>query len=517
MIIRKPYTFFIKYFKRIHIALLIVSIFIYLRYSRIMSFLNEYMDLGVYDKTNDPISHYIPFYLQIIILLVAITCFIFILLLKRKNKPWKLYLVPFITYFVMFLINALISIYFNSFSGAYERSQITLYRDIAIFINVLEFPSLILFIVRILGVDLKKFNFQLDKEYLELSQEDQGEFEINIDFDKHSIERFGRKILRNLNYFYMEHKIIVYVVITVFSIILVRNTITTIASHKSYSQGDTYTANGYTIKVNNVYYTDKSFNGDIISDTNAYVIVDVTITNNATMRVVNIDHFHLFNGVSDYTESSKTNEKYFKDMGPIYDGSELGRGKSKTFLMIFKVKKNLRPSRFVLFYQEYNGSNTYLRKIKLKVNNLSKIKTQKDMSLGDDFTITIKGKDENIILDGVDFYENSYYVLTKCNENTGCENINRDLASTEDKKIMILSYGTDDYEAKDIIDFSTDYGKIIYIDSNGKKQAINMKSMTRETYSGKYYYTLVPREVEQSNELYIQFTIRNKRYIYKIK
>ena len=149
MIIRKPYTFFIKYFKRIHIALLIVSIFIYLRYSRIMSFLNEYMDLGVYDKTNDPISHYIPFYLQIIILLVAITCFIFILLLKRKNKPWKLYLVPFITYFVMFLINALISIYFNSFSGAYERSQITLYRDIAIFLNVLEFPSLILFIISI--------------------------------------------------------------------------------------------------------------------------------------------------------------------------------------------------------------------------------------------------------------------------------------------------------------------------------------------------------------------------------
>ena len=371
--------------------------------------------------------------------------------------------------------------------------------------------------MRILGIDLKKFNFQLDKEYLELSQEDQGEFEINIDFDKHSIERFGRKMLRNLNYFYMEHKTIVYVVITVFSIILVRNIITTIVSHKSYSQGDTYTANGYTIKVNNVYYTDKSYNGDIISDTNAYVIVDVTITNNATMRTINIDHFHLFNGVSDYTESSKTNEKYFKDMGPIYDESELGRGKSKTFLMIFKVKKDLKPNGFVLFYQEYNGSNTYLRKIKLKVNNLSKIKTQKDMALGDDFTITIKGKDENIILDGVDFYESSYYILTKCNQNTGCENINRNLESTEDKKIMILSYGTDDYEAKDIIDFSTDYGKIIYIDSNGKKQAINMKSMTRETYSGKYYYTLVPREVEQSNELSIQFTIRNKRYIYKIK
>ena len=82
---------------------------------------------------------------------------------------------------------------------------------------------------------------------------------------------------------------------------------------------------------------------------------------------------------------------------------------------------------------------------------------------------------------------------------------------------MILSFGTDEYEAKDIIDFSTDYGKIVYIDSNDKRQTINMKSMTKETYSGKYYYTLVPREIEESKELYIQFTIRNKSYIYKIK
>jgi len=517
MIIRKPYTFFIKYFKRIHIALLVICLFIFFKYSRIISFLNEYMNLGVYDKTNDPISHYIPFYLQIIILVVAIISFIFIILLRRKNKPWKLYLIPFITYFIMFIINLLISVYFNSFSGAFERSQIILYRDIAIFINILQFPSILLLIVRILGIDIKKFNFQLDKEYLELSQEDQGEFEINIDFDKYAVERFGRKLLRNLNYFYMEHKMIVYIALAVISILLVRNIVTSISSHKTYSQGDTYTANGYTIKVNNVYYTDKSFNGDIISDTNAFVVVDVTITNNAAMRDINIDHFHLFNGTSDYTESSKTNEVYFKDIGPIYDGSELGRGKSKTFLMIFKVKKDLKPNRFVLFYQEYHGSNTYLRKIKLKVNNLSKITTKDNMSLGDDFNITIKGKEENIILDDVEFVDNSFYILTKCNEQTGCENIQRELTSTEDKKIMVLSFGTDDYEAKDIIDFSTDYGKISYIDSNDKEQDINMKSMTKETYSGKYYYTLVPREIEDAKEIYIQFTIRNKRYSYKIK
>ena len=41
MIIRKPYTFFIKYFKRIHIALLAMCLFIFFLYSRIVGFLNE--------------------------------------------------------------------------------------------------------------------------------------------------------------------------------------------------------------------------------------------------------------------------------------------------------------------------------------------------------------------------------------------------------------------------------------------------------------------------------------------
>ena len=136
------------------------------------------------------------------------------------------------------------------------------------------------------------------------------------------------------------------------------------------------------------------------------------------------------------------------------------------------------------------------------------------MALGDDFTITIKGKDENIILDGVDFYESSYYILTKCNQNTGCENINRNLESTEDKKIMILSYGTDDYEAKDIIDFSTDYGKIIYIDSKDKKVVVPMKNALPRINKGKVFYTLVPNELEDAKKVYLEYTIRNKRYVY---
>ena len=53
----------------------------------------------------------------------------------------------------------------------------------------------------------------------------------------------------------------------------------------------------------------------------------------------------------------------FEDLGKIYDQIEtIKRDGTKQFILIFKVDKKLDKNRFVLFYQEYNGNNHYLRK-----------------------------------------------------------------------------------------------------------------------------------------------------------
>ena len=81
----------------------------------------------------------------------------------------------------------------------YLLSQIKLYEDLVVALNLLQLPGLLLFIIRAIGLDLKKFEFQLDEEYLELDESDKDEIEINIKFDKESITRRGKKVVRYLN------------------------------------------------------------------------------------------------------------------------------------------------------------------------------------------------------------------------------------------------------------------------------------------------------------------------------
>ena len=65
-------------------------------------------------------------------------------------------------------------------------------------------------------------------------------------------------------------------------------------------------------------------------------------------------------------------------------------------IVIYKVDNYLDKNKFVLYYQESSG---YLRKIKLKVNDVSKISDAINMNLGDSLEVDFKEKsdlDENL-------------------------------------------------------------------------------------------------------------------------
>ena len=88
MIIRKPYAFLIKNFKKIHVVLLLLSLFVAYRLFDVSSFVGEFMDFGIYDSYNNSISRHITFLLQIALILIVIGCCALILLLSHKKKPW---------------------------------------------------------------------------------------------------------------------------------------------------------------------------------------------------------------------------------------------------------------------------------------------------------------------------------------------------------------------------------------------------------------------------------------------
>ena len=65
MIIRKPYAFLIKNFKKIHIFLLLISLYVAYRLFDVSKFVNDFMSLGSYDLFQKPITNHITTFLLI--------------------------------------------------------------------------------------------------------------------------------------------------------------------------------------------------------------------------------------------------------------------------------------------------------------------------------------------------------------------------------------------------------------------------------------------------------------------
>ena len=100
MILRKPYAFLIKNFRKINIVILLLSLFVYTKTLDLISFTRNYASTGIYNEL-DLISNYIntPFILAMVFIIVFSSILIY--LLKYKDKPIKTYIFLVIEYLVL--------------------------------------------------------------------------------------------------------------------------------------------------------------------------------------------------------------------------------------------------------------------------------------------------------------------------------------------------------------------------------------------------------------------------------
>lgn len=517
MIIRKPYAFLIKHFKKIHILLLALSAFVYYKNLQLSAFVNEFMSLGTYDIYNEPINKFVSFPVILALLILVVGSIMLAFLLHHKKKPWKLYIMPVVEYAFMLMLFITTKSFFDSYQGTLDSATIRAIRDFLFITTVIQYPVMIIFLMRIVGVDLKKFNFNMDEEYLSLNNEDREELEINIDFDKESIKRGAKRLLRNLSYFYLENKFILNIIFGIISVILLYNSYTFIfVTNKSYKQGESLGAEGYSITINDSYYSDKDYTGNTISEKSAFVIVDLTMTNHTKKREVNLQNFHIMNGVNNYTTTEKVYQTEFQDFGKTHKDLELKTDESARFILIFKVDKKLSTKRFVLYYQEFNNNQPHLRKIKLKINDVSEIKDNGVLTIGDELKFKLANKDEFISFEEPKIAQEVEYSTRVCLK-SNCGTTTKMINAGEGNKFLKIPFASNNFEGKDMIDFSIKYGKINYIDSKGKKKSIQIKKPFNNTYYGKYLYVKIPDEVANSKTLEIEYIIRNNKYTYKIK
>ena len=516
MIIRKPYAFLIKNFKKIHIFLLILSIYVAYKLVDVSGFVVEFMKFGTYDFFKDPITKHINFLMIFSTIMLIVGSLSLAILLRYKKKPYKLYLIPTLIYLVLLFVLNMVKGFFNIYSIDVETTDLRLSRDLLIIFLIVQMPAIYIYIMRVFGLDISKFEFNSSTEYLQLSEEDREEVEINVSFDKNTLKRVFKRFTRNVNYIYQEHKLICKIIISLIFFVVAFGMYKSIfVTNKVYKQGQYYNANGYTIKINNAYFTDKDYKGDVITSKSNFVIIDLSIKNNYSTRKINLENFHLKNATEDYVTTNKVYSLEFNDLGITYDNvKELKNEETLNCIIVYKVSNKLKKNKFVLYYQELNDNNK-LRKIKLNLNDLRNISQDTNLSLGDDIVVSNGAKQENVSFDYYTITDSITYSTRSCNS-MGCSNSNEIFSTDGSYKILEIDFSSDEMGAKNMIDFLDKYGRIIYKDSSGTEEEIKVKNPISKQYYGKVVFISVPNEISNASEIKFKFVIRNKSYIYKL-
>ena len=510
MILRKPYALLIQYFQRIHLILILLCAYIFYKIMGLRSFVADFLTTESYNAYYESVNEHINFLLIISILVVIAISIALIILLRYKKKPWKIYLIPVFEYIFMLGILMFVNSYFHGYDELSSITPIMAGRDLLNIVSIGQYVIFIIFGIRFLGIDLKQFGFKNDEEYLDIKEEDREEFEVNIEFDKDKITRNIKRFFRNVRYVYFEHKRVCNTIIIIIFVSITGYTYYYFGIlHKTYQEGATFSANYYDITVNNSYLTTRDSRGDIITNSsNAYLILNVTVKNNASKRAINLDRFRVMNKSDQFKYTSREYDE-FKDLGNSYSPDrKMDSGKEVTFILVYRVDASLDPSKYVLYYSDVSMDNI-LKKTKLNVKDVRDIEVVSTVNLNEKMTFEDK---TTLTITGVKIGNETTYSRYGCSD-TGCAIMELPLQSSN--KILEISFVSNNFTGKSFVDFSNIYAKIKYEDKNGKSKSITPSSLV-SNYNGNYAYYSVPNDADTDKTISLVFTFRNRQYVYQL-
>lgn len=368
MIIRKPYAFLMKNFRKIHIALFILSIYIFYKSNTFYSFVKQCDLSGIYNSDLDSVANYASQFFYVGIFVFLFTLGAIIVLLKKKKKPIIDYIIVFAEYIFVFISFVIAAKYFNDLGySAIQKTEIRPIRDLLLICTIPQYLVFVLLIIRILGIDLNRFGFKQDEEFEEITEEDREEVEVAVELDRDVYKRQFKKTIRFLKYYYKENAFFLNIVFSILAIVLVFTIGVAISkSDKTYRERRTFkTANLYQIRVNKSYTSLYGMNGETLEKGSGFVIVDVTVKNNSYARTMDIDKMMLVS-----SEGGKSYSGYVNKDNINTDGGGTQKIVKKTSSLYKKpsskseVIKTIDENSIVIYNEnkcKTEGKNTYCR------------------------------------------------------------------------------------------------------------------------------------------------------------
>ncbi len=348
MVLKKPYAFLIKYFRLIHLVITVLFGIVALQNRDIYKFLKNVIENSANRYNADM---YIKYGVFVVIFLALILCFLVQWLLKYKDKPRRLYKFTIAIYVVIAVFLVALFSYMSTFSNVLmEQKTIRLYRDILTIALLFQYYTVFAMLIRGLGFDLKKFDFNRDLHELNLSEADSEEVEVNAKIDTTNALRMARKGRREFGYFYQEFKgYIITILVIVFGILGYKAYKYINFKYKIYGENE-YFGNRYYLSIKNSYHAS-------IKDTE-YIIVNFNIYKSGVKEQFNVGDLVFVDGNKEYSADKNICHK-FKSLGNCYKKQYI-TDKEGEYILVYEVGKLSNKTPYVV-YTDYYGTKYKVR------------------------------------------------------------------------------------------------------------------------------------------------------------
>lgn len=527
MILRKPYAFFIKYFRVIHLIMAIFIGFLIFQTNTFLQFFNQYINSNMV-TIGQNLRTYLNNFSFVYITIVLIMDFIVWLLLDFKKKKNLFYVVNFVGYILVLVFYIyLASLLTTMGKTVVDIRLIMSIRDLIIITFTFQTFSIFIVISRFLGLNIKKFNFESDIKELNLTETDSEEFEVKLNFDVKNLKSKLRSVFRNFKYYFKENLrliipiIIISVVIAGYTIYKSINGNTT-----TYNQNVVFNVPNYSLKVADVFVTSKDYKGNIIDDEKSLVILKISIRTNNKTSLFDFGKFALQIGKNKYYHTIKYSSN-ISDLGDTYIKQKLTDTYSD-YLLVYEVPKGIaNQSKRLIYVNEISSgllSRDTITRVNLNTRDLDSNQNEIQYILNSNINL-----DSSLLgissfnLKSIDLNDEFYIDYRKCITSNDCysfyEPLQASFSGSYDKSILKLEIdlGTDDNSKNNITTVIKSFSEIEYkINEVVKKVSLGKQIIPTKVNSRSYYFE-VPAELLDATDINFIFNVRGTKIIYKIK
>lgn len=519
MILRKPYAFFIKLFKPLHLLMAFLTIVLLIPQNKILSFLNEYINTNLNTVGMDLINTFGNI-LLIIIPIILIFLFIIILgIMINKKKPSAFYVITIFALIAIIVIN----LYTFNFLKILEETivsikSVKLIHDIVMINIIMEIVMIIVLVIRGIGVNIKKFGFDSDISNINITESDREEFELNINVDFDESRRQRKNKIRELKYTYFEHKFIFNCLIGLITLIIVVISMILIFKKVNINkEGVVYQINGLSYAVNKSILINTDFKGNEITD-KYLVVVNVKLKSGFTNSLYTKDFSLRINNIT--FKPTNDYNRYLLDLGSIYNEQNL-LNEFKDYLLVFEIPINYIDKEMTFRYSNKGEKND----IKLTPKKMETKEETNTFKLGDELVLdtlqNIKFKIDEYEITDKYLIEYSY-----CPRDNDCivskEYLKGTLNTNFDKYILKLKIK---YEDKSNLNMNSFYnllstfGEIKYkINDNWYTQNSEFEEIKSNKLIDKdNIYIGINSDINSASEIKFVFNIRGKVEEYILK